>query len=268
MQGAPLLHNTLAVRYLAAMILRLTTTIAMAAWACMAGAAEPLTIAVASNFSRPAAAIAERFEKESGQPVRVTTASTGQLYAQIMHGAPFDVLLAADVERPRLLEESGRGVAGTRFSYAAGSLVLWSRDPELAGHDCRAALDTLGDRRLAIANPETAPYGAAARQFLQSAGLWDKVSPRIVYGENIAQTLQFVVSGNASLGLVAGSEAADPRLPAPTCRWDVPQAAHEPIVQQAILLQPSRAGAKEFLEFLRGTTAHEIIRNNGYTVPP
>jgi molybdate transport system substrate-binding protein len=249
------------------MIRRLTVTIAMAAWACAAAGAEPLTIAVASNFARPAAAIAERFEEETGWPVRIATGSTGQLYAQIVHGAPFDVFLAADAERPRLLAESGQGVAGTRFSYAAGSLVLWSRDPELAGHDCRAALDALGNKRLAIANPDTAPYGLAARQFLESAGLWDAVSARIVYGENIAQTLHFVVSGNASLGLIAASEAVDPRLPAPTCRWDVPQSAHGPIVQQAILLRPSAPRAREFMDFLRGPVARAIIRDYGYTVP-
>jgi molybdate transport system substrate-binding protein len=249
------------------MIRRLTVMIAWTAWTCAAAAAEPLTIAVASNFARPAAAIAERFEKETGRPVRLTTGSTGQLYAQIVHGAPFDVFLAADAERPRRLEASGQGVAGTRFSYAAGSLVLWSRDPELAGRDCRAALDALGNKRLAIANPDTAPYGLAARQFLEAAGLWDAVSPRIVYGENIAQTLHFVVSGNASLGLIAGSEAADPRLPAPTCRWDVPQSSHEPIVQQAILLRSSAPGAKQFMDFLRGPDAKAIIRGYGYTVP-
>jgi len=249
------------------MIRRLTVMIAMAAWACAGLAAEPLTVAVASNFARPAAAIAERFEEETGQPVRLTTGSTGQLYAQIIHGAPFDVFLAADAERPRLLEASGQGVAGTRFSYAEGSLVLWSRDPELAGHDCRAALETLGNKRLAIANPDTAPYGLAARQFLEAADLWEAVSPRIVYGENIAQTLHFVVSGNASLGLIAGSEAADPRLPAPTCCWDVPQSVHGPIVQQAILLRPSTPGAREFMDFLRGPVAKAIIRGYGYTVP-
>lgn len=250
------------------MIRRLTMTIALAAWACAAAAAEPLTIAVASNFARPAAAIAGGFEKQTGQPVRVTAGSTGQLYAQIMHGAPFDVFLAADVERPRLLGESGRGIAETRFSYAAGALVLWSRDPELAGIGCRAALDALGDKRLAIANPDTAPYGAAARQFLKATGLWDKVSARLVYGENIAQVLHFVVSGNASLGLIAASEAVDPRLPAPTCRWDVPQTAHEPIVQQAILLRPAVSGAMDFMDFLHGPVAREIIRSYGYTLPP
>lgn len=250
------------------MMRRLTMMLAMLAWACAAVAAEPVTVAVASNFARPAAAIAERFETETGEPVRVTTGSTGQLYAQIMHGAPFDVFLAADAERPRLLGESGRGVADTRFSYAGGALVLWSRDPDLAGRDCRAALDALGRKHLAIANPDTAPYGVAARQFLESARLWDKVSPRIVYGENIAQTLHFVVSGNASLGLIAASEAADPRLPVPTCRWDVPQSAYDPIVQQAILLRPAVSGAREFMDFLRGPIAREIIRANGYTLPP
>ncbi|MDH3805413.1 MAG: molybdate ABC transporter substrate-binding protein, partial [Gammaproteobacteria bacterium] len=230
---------------------------------------ESITVAVASNFARPAHEIAERFEEASGHSVRVTTASTGKLYAQIVNGAPFDVLLAADEERPRLLEESGLGIKGTRFTYAIGALTLWSRDDELAGKDCMEQLTKLGTKRLAIANPWTAPYGVAAKQFLVGAGLWSIVKLRLVFGENISQTLHFVASGNASLGLIARSQALDERLPASTCEWPVPASMHEPLEQQAILLQRAlpNESATGFVDFLRGPVARQIISDRGYTVP-
>ena len=230
--------------------------------------AEPLTIAVASNFAPAAREIAAQFTSETGNYVRVSAASTGKLYAQINNGAPFDILLAADSERPRLLEASGLGVAGTRFTYAIGSLVLWSREPKFAAVDCRRQLEDLGRDHLAIANPETAPYGAAAREFLLDIGLWDRAQPRLVFGENISQTLQFVASGNASLGLIARSQSIDARLPEATCSWPVPETAHSPIEQQAVLLQRAAKNsiAASFLEFVTGPTAREIVARHGYTV--
>ena len=168
--------------------------------------------------------LGERFEADTGVSVQVSSASSGTLYAQITNGAPFDVLLAADVERPRLLEASGHGVAGSRFTYAIGQLVLWSRSLVSAGADCRQRLENLGKQRLAMANPETAPYGTAARETLLHLDLWERVQPRLVVGENIAQTLQFVASGNASLGFIAATQALDERLPDSTCTWAVPPA--------------------------------------------
>ena len=234
-----------------------------------AALADPLTIAVASNFARPAQELAARYEDTSGNPVRVTTASTGKLYAQIENGAPFDILLAADANHPRLLEDSGLGVAGTRFSYAVGSLVLWSRDPALAGENCETLLERLDSRRLAIANPQTAPYGVAAMQFLGKANLWDSVEPQLVYGENIAQTLHFVVSGNASLGLLARAQAIAERLPKATCSWPVPEPMHDPIEQHAILLHRASDNdvAMDFLHYLRSTAGREVISAYGYEVP-
>jgi molybdate transport system substrate-binding protein len=231
--------------------------------------AELLTIAVASNFSRTAHEIAARYEEASGNPVRITTASTGKLYAQIDNGAPFDILLAADVEHPMLLERSGMGVAGSRYTYAIGGLVLWSRSNKLVADGCRAALDKLGSEKLAIANPATAPYGAAAMEFLQAANLWDTVQTNLVFGENIAQSLHFVVSGNASLGLIARSQAIDKRLPASTCQWLVPATMHSPLEHQAILLRRAEknAVAAEFLGFLRGSAARQIVSEHGYAVP-
>lgn len=236
---------------------------------CLAAAAESFIVAVASNFVQPAEALAADFEKRSGNTVTVSPGSTGKLYAQIRHGAPYAVLLAADVERPELLEQSGHGIAGTRFTYAIGSLVLWSADPRLAGADCRAQLDDFQARHLAIANPRTAPYGVAAMSFLQASGLHERVKDNLVYGENIAQALHFVVSGNASLGLVAAPQLSDERLPDTACRWPVPGTLHSPIEQQAILLRHGETvgAAREFLAFIRGNDGRAIIRSFGYAAP-
>jgi molybdate transport system substrate-binding protein len=224
-----------------------------------------VTVAVASNFANAAAEIATAFHEDTGRRVRLSTASTGKLYAQIVNGAPFDVLLAADSERPQRLEASGVGVAGTRFTYAIGELVLWSRR---AG-DCRASLEQSDTGRVAIANPVTAPYGSAARDFLNKAGLWDVVEPRLVIGENIAQALQFVATGNAELGFIARAQLGVPGLPEATCTWLVPPATHEPIEQQALLLMraASNPGARAFLDFLRSHAARVIIRRHGYRQP-
>jgi molybdate transport system substrate-binding protein len=229
-------------------------------------AAEPLTLAVASNFIRPAEELAMRFAEESGHEVRISAASTGKLYAQITNGAPFGVLLAADKERPARLEESGAGVAGSRFTYAIGQLVLWSADAALAGADCREQLYNLENLRLAIANPLTAPYGVAAMQFLMRVDVWDEAQDNLVYGESIAQALQFTASRNANLGLIAASQAMDERLPAASCHWPVPDSMHDPIEQQAILISDDNA-ARDFLEFLRGPDGRDIIRAHGYEVP-
>lgn len=201
--------------------------------------------------------------------MRISTASTGVLYAAISNGARYAVLLAADAERPRRLEAGKHGVPGTRFTYAIGRLELWSADPDLAESDCREVLEDLGKRRLAIANPVTAPYGAAARSFLQNEGLWEQVEANVVYGQNIAQTMQFVATGNASLGLVARSQAESGKLPAPSCRWRVPAALHEPIEQQAILLHAGAESdaAMAFLNFLQSTEGRAIIQAHGYEVP-
>ena len=235
----------------------------------ISASAESITVAVASNFASVMPEITARFEAESGQPIRVAIASTGKLYTQIINGAPFDVLLAADVEHPKLLETSGHGVTGSRLTYAIGHLVLWSRDPALSGTDCRGPLENLGRKRLAIANSETAPYGAAAKETLLSLHLWDRVKQRIVVGESIAQTLQFVVSGNASLGFIAANQALMERLPQATCIWPVPSKLHHPIEQQAIQLQraANNVVATDFMIFLHGKSAQAIIKRHGYTLP-
>ena len=228
-----------------------------------------MTAAVASNFVMPMADLVESFEQATGHQVEMSSSSTGVLFAAVSNGAKYAVLLAADAERPRRLEEAGLGITGSRFTYAVGRLELWSVDPDLAGQDCRKQLDKLGKRRLAIANPVTAPYGAAAKSFLQSAGLWDAVESNLVYGQNIAQTLQFVVTRNASLGLIAAAQSQSGRLPEPSCRWTVPATMHEPINQQAVLLTAGADNpvATAFLEFLRSGQGRAIIRSHGYEVP-
>lgn len=235
----------------------------------LATSQERVTVAVASNFVRTATEIADRFNAETGHQVQFSAASTGKLYAQIINGAPYDILLAADVERPRLLEEAELGVKGTRFAYALGTLVLWSRDPGVAAAGCRAQLVHLDKKHLAIANPATAPYGVAAREFLLDAGLWEQVRPRLVMGENILQTLHFVASGNASLGLIARSQTSNPMLPSPTCEWLVPTHTYSPLEQQAILLRRAadKKAASAFLNYLRGPAGREQIAGHGYLLP-
>ena len=235
----------------------------------LAIAAEPLTIAVASNFLPAAEEIAAKFRVATGNDLRISAGSTGKLYAQISNGAPYDIFLAADSKRPALLEANDLGVRGTRATYAIGGLVLWSGEQKLRNDDCRAHLEDLGRDHLAIANPRTAPYGAAAREFLISVGLWERVGPQLVLGENISQALQFVVSGNASVGLIARSQSVDRRLPAATCNWPVPESAHHALEQQAVLLRRAarNTAAVEFLEFLRSPLAQEIVLRYGYSVP-
>jgi molybdate transport system substrate-binding protein len=223
-----------------------------------------VTVAVASNFSRAAAELSEKFAGDTGITVRISNGSTGKLYAQILNGAPFDVFLAADTERPILLEQSGHAVAGSRATYAEGALVLWSGQ---AG-DCLAALrDELGGR-VALANPATAPYGKAAIEYLSAEGLWHSVSRRAVYGENINQALQFVATGNAAIGFIAKSQLGAPQLPKAACIWELPATSYSSLEQQAVLLARAadNEGALRFIEYLHSESAHEILARHGYGV--
>lgn len=236
---------------------------------CVSSAASsaPLTVAVASNFRATAESIATGFTTETGHEVRISSGSTGKLYAQIVHGAPFDIFLAADGERPRLLVEKGLGVGHSRMTYAIGTLVLWSGEQSAA--ECQESLSHLGSARLAIANPMTAPYGRAAREFLQAGGYWDAVSPQLVFGENIAQALHFAVTGNARYALVASSQVIDSRLPAATCQWPVPTHLYDAVEQQAVLLERAANDpvALKFLAYLRSGESRATIQNSGYGVP-
>jgi molybdate transport system substrate-binding protein len=190
--------------------------------------------------------------------------STGKHYAQIRNGAPFDAFFAADADRPMRLEQEVRIVPGSRFTYAIGQLVLWSPDAGLVDPG-GAVLQSDRFRHLAIANPDLAPYGAAARSVLQALGLWDALAPKLVRGENIGQTFQFVISGNAELGFVARSQLEAPgRAPAGSS-WPPPRDLYPPIEQQAVLLRDSPA-SRAFLAFMRAR-ARAIVRAYGYDSP-
>jgi molybdate transport system substrate-binding protein len=225
-------------------------------------AGEAVSVGVASNFKPTAAHIAARFRQETGNAVQLSSGSTGKLYAQIVNGAPFDVFLAADAERPRLLEQQGHAARGSRFTYATGSLVLFSNTVV----DCLAALRDPDAGHVAIANPQTAPYGAAAKQYLAKSGLRDRVGPRLVYGENIAQTWQFAYTGNAVVAIVASAQlrAAPGEV---ACSHEISPGDHDPLEQQAVLLDDDNATAVAFLEFLHSDTARDIIEQHGYEVP-
>lgn len=222
--------------------------------------------AVAGNFKATIEALEPRFEAATGHELRVSTGSTGSLYAQIRNGAPFDAFLAADRRRPRKLAERGLAVPGSRFTYAQGRLALWSADPERVNGPQALRGEF---RRLAIANPRTAPYGLAAQQALQSLGQWRSLQGRIIQGQNINQAHQFVASGNAELGFVALSQLSAPGRPERGSRWLVPQQHHAPIRQQAVLLERAadHAPAQALLRFLQGPEAAELIRRFGYTIP-
>ncbi len=227
---------------------------------------DSVTVAVASNFSRPAAELAEQFAGESGIHVRVSNGSTGKLYAQILNGAPFDIFLAADAERPLLLAEAGYAEAESRFTYAMGTLVFWSGGAD----DCLAVLNDADGGRVAIANPATAPYGKAAVEFLMREGRWESVSARAVYGENINQTLQFVATGNAVAGFIAKSQLTAPQLPDTGCAWDVPVSSYTTIEQQAVFLARATGNdnARRFFKYLRSDAAREVMSRHGYEVSP
>ena len=228
--------------------------------------AEEVRVAMASNFAAAMKALKPAFERQSSHRLVISSGATGRLHAQIVHGAPFDVFLAADAARPRRLEAEGRIVPGSRFTYALGRLVLYSRRAKLAGRRLRQALSAPAPARLAMANPRLAPYGRAARQALSRLGLWEGLKGRIVLGENVAQAFHFVQSGAADVGLVALSQVR--ALPGGErgAFLPVPEALHAPIRQQAVLLQ-GRPGAKAFLAFLRSRAARAIIRAAGYGTP-
>ena len=232
--------------------------------AASAQAAE-VQVAVAANFAVPLARIAEGFTAATGHTLKVSPGATGKFYAQIVNGAPFEVLLAADDETPARLAAEGHALAASRFTYAMGRLVLWSATPGLVDAQ-GAVLNSSGWRYLAIANPKTAPYGRAAMQVLQSRGLDVALQGRFVTGESVAQAYQFVATGNAELGFVALSQVQQPGRAATGSMWRVPQTAYEPIRQDAVLLKAGQgnAAASSFLAYLKSEPALQVMRGFGY----
>lgn len=218
-------------------------------------------VAVAANFITAATRIGELFEQATGHRVVYSVGSTGQLYAQITQGAPYDVFLAADRARPQRAVDEGLGVAGSRFTYAVGRLVLFSRDVHRVQD--AAALRAPDLTRVAIANAAIAPYGAAAVATLRSLGDYERLAARLVRGQNVAQVYQFVATGNAELGLVALSQVVGHGQGS---RWLVPQHLHPPIAQDAVLLRrgAENPAARAFVDYLRSPEVRTVVSSYGY----
>lgn len=234
------------------------------ALAAAAHAAE-VQVAVAANFTAPAQKIAALFERDTGHKAMLSFGATGKFYAQVRNGAPFAVLLAADDETPARLLKEGLAVPGSAFTYAVGQLALWSADSTVV--DARGAVLQAPLRgKLALADPKLAPYGAAALQVLQQRGLSDTLRPHFVMGENIAQTFQFVKTGNARLGFVALSQVMQDGKIASGSAWLVPTVLHDPIRQDAVLLKVGehQPAAHALLQYLRSDAARAVIRAHGY----
>lgn len=226
--------------------------------------AATIQVAVAGNFTGPFKEIARRFEEQTSIRVVPSFGSTGKLYAQIRHGAPFDAFFAADVKRPQFLEENGLIIPGSRFTYAVGRLVLWSSDTTLT--DPENVLETGEFKRLALANPALAPYGEAAKQVLVAKGLWEGYADRLVRGESVNQAFQFVSSGNAEIGFVALSQIQIPGTPASGVWWETPQDLYKPITQQAVLLTYNESAPK-FMDFVKSPEIKAFIQSYGYSTP-
>ncbi len=227
--------------------------------------ADEVLVAVAANFTAPMKAITAEFEKATGHKVHLSFGASGKFYAQIKNGAPFQVLLSADEAIPVKLEQEGLTVPGSRFTYAVGTLVLWSARPDFVD-DKGAVLSQGAFSHLSVANPKLAPYGAAAMETLDKLGLATTLQAKFVVGENIAQTYQFVTSGNAELGFVALSQVMKDGRIAGGSAWIVPVGMHRPIRQDAVILASGRenAAAAALLRFLREPGAVAIIRSYGY----
>ena len=238
-----------------------------ALWAMPASARDRVLVAVAANFAEVLAELEPLFEaEEKGADLVVTVGSTGKLYAQINSGAPFDVLLSADQDRPARLEAEGRAAPGSRFTYAIGRLTLWSPDAARIGADGPAAMSDPDTRFIAMANPRLAPYGAAAEEALEFLGVGADLRAKLVMGQNVGQAFSMVATGNAEVGLVALSAVLSPRNPHPGSRWDIPLAAYTPIRQDAVLLSPDNASARAFMDLLKSDAARAVIRRFGYGV--
>lgn len=232
---------------------------------CSGASADEVRVAVASNFAIPMQKIASDFEKDTGHKAVLAFGATGQFYAQIKNGAPFAVLLAADDNIPKKLDKEGLTVTGSRFTYAIGSLALWSAKPSLI---TLRILEKENFKHLAIANPKLAPYGMAAMQTLNKLGLLDSCQGKIVLGENIGQTFQFAASGNAELGFVALSQIMKDGKPISGSIWIVPATMHDPIRQDAVLLANGKtnAAANALMTYLKRTKTIAIIKSYGYEV--
>ena len=227
--------------------------------------AEEVQVAVAANFTAPMKAIAADFEKATGHKALLTFGATGKFYAQITNGAPFDVFLAADDETPAKLEKENGSVAGSRFTYAIGKLVLWSAKPDLV--DAKGdVLNKASFEHIALANPKLAPYGAAAMEAMTKLALLEKLQPKFVQGDSIGQTFTFVSTGNAELGFVALSQVVEGGKIKNGSAWVVPANLHNPIRQDAVILTKGKdnKAASALMDYLKSEPAKSVIRSFGY----
>lgn len=229
--------------------------------------ADEVQVAVAANFATPLKALAASFKQKSGHNLQISPEATGKLYAQIKNGAPYEVFLSADQTTPQKLAREGDALATTEMTYGIGKLALWSASPNLVD-DKGEVLKSSSAAHLAIANPQTAPYGAAGVSVLKALNVYDKWQPKLVQGENIAQTYQFVGTGNAELGFVALSQIQQDGKITSGSAWIVDNALYSPLKQDAILLKQGEknAAAKAFLEFLKSAEAKALINKYGYDV--
>ncbi|MCU1285507.1 MAG: modA [Acidobacteriales bacterium] len=230
-----------------------------------------LTIAAASDLSAAMKELVAGFEKQSGTKVKTTFGSSGNFYAQIQNGAPFDIFFSADVEYPRKLESAGLAEAGTLYEYARGQIVLWVRNDsplDITTLQMVALLDSTV-RKIAIANPSHAPYGRAAVAALRHFGLSNKVRDKFVIGENISQTAQFVETGNAQVGIIALSLGLSPALKDKGKYWEVPLDAYPPLEQAAVVIKSSnnKAAANAFFAYVRSPAGQEILQRYGFLIP-
>ena len=244
-------------------LLTLTAALALSA----AAQAEVVQIAVAANFTAPARALAEIFARTTGHEAKLSFGATGAFYTQIKNGAPFDILLAADDERPIRLEKEGDTVPGSRFTYTIGQLVLWSAKPGLVDGE-GAVLKGGNFNKIAIANPKLAPYGAAAVETMDKLGLAAALTPKLVTGESIGQTYNFIATGNAELGFVALAQVLDGGKLKSGSMWVVPAKYHAPIIQDAVILKRAAANpaAKAWMALMRSPNTQDFIRSYGYAV--
>ena len=232
--------------------------------------AEEITIAAASDLNFAFREIATEYENTTGNYVRLTLGSSGNFFAQIQNGAPFDLYFSADIAYPRNLEEAGLTVPGSLYQYAVGRIVLWT------GHESRIdvtkgfeALREPTIRKIAIANPKHAPYGRAAVAAMEHFKVYDQVKDRLILGENISQAAQFIESGACDVGIIALSLAVAPAMKSKGTYWEVPADAHLPLEQGAVILKSSKnqEAARQFLEFIKGPNGQEIMKRYGFIVP-
>lgn len=227
--------------------------------------AENVHVAVAANFTAAMKDVAAQFEKGSEHKVTLSFGSSGKIFAQIQNGAPFQVFLSADQDKPEALEKAGLSVPGSRYTYAIGALALWSSKPGFVD-ESYTRLKSGDFNKLSLANPKLAPYGAAAIEVLEALKLTEATKSKWVQGENISQTYQFIASGNADLGFVALAQIMDKGHIKGGSSWIVPNELYSPIRQDAVLLESAKdsAGAKALLTYLRSDEARTIIRSYGY----